>query len=159
MWNRHQIVFIILLGAVGVALLGGCCTLGISTCTVTDTITMVGSGQLNACGGDNKSHPVAIRFFLLKEADKFSTESFENIWDDPAGILGGDLVDGYREVFLAPGSEISTPLLRPAGVTAVGMLINFCAEKDINSRRYLFQLPEKGMVKTVNLTGINFSVQ
>ena len=159
MWNKHQVVFMFLLGAAVAVLLGGCCTLGIGTCTQTDTITLVGSAQLNACGADNKSHPVAVRYFLLKETDKFLKGSFEEIWSDPAGVLGGDLVEGYREVFLAPGSQNTTPIMRPAGVTAVGMLINFCSEKDINSRRHVFQLPEKGMAKTVNLSGINFSVE
>lgn len=159
MLNRRQIIFMCLLGAGFAAFLGGCCTLGIGTCTQTDTITLVGSGQLNACSGDNKSHPVAVRFFPLKETDKFVTQSFEDIWDDPNGVLGGDLVEGYQEIFVAPGSKSVNPMLRPAGVTALGMLVNFCEEKDINSRRHLFLLDKKGTAKTVHLNGTIFSVE
>jgi type VI secretion system VasD/TssJ family lipoprotein len=159
MRNRHQIVLMVILGGAMAALLGGCCTLGIGTCTQTDTITLVSSNQLNACSGDNRSHPVAVRFFPLKDREKFLNSNFEDIWADPTGVLGGDLVGGYQEVFLAPGSRIDTPMVRPAGVTAVGMLINYCEEKDINSRRHLFDLGDKGIAKTAQLSGLNFSVE
>lgn len=159
MLHRQHIAFMVLLGFAAAFVLGGCCSMGMGSCSKTDTIQLVGAAQLNACGDDNKSHPVAIRFYPLKEPDKFLASSFEELWSDAAGVLGGDLVDDYREVFLAPSSEMSTPLVRQDEVTAVGMLINFCAEKDINSRRHLFVLTKDNLEKTVNLQGINFSVQ
>lgn len=158
MFNRHQVVFIFLLVAAAF-ILNGCCTLGVGTCIQTDTIKLAGTAQLNACGSDHKSHPVAVRFFPLKETKVFLNASFEDLWSDGAGTLGGDLIDGYREFFVAPGSVETAALTRSEKATAIGMLINFCAEEDINSRRYLFPLKGKSLEKTVNLYGIKFSVE
>ena len=133
-------------------------TVGVGPCTRTDTITLQGSAQLNACGDDQKSHPVVVRFLYLTDTRKINSSAFEEVWDDPVGTLGGDLEGEFHDTTLAPGSKEIVALTRPEGATAIAMLINFCAEGDINSKRYVFPL-KKDLKKTVNLQGINFSIK
>lgn len=159
MFVMRRITLLICLVAVLAVFISGCCTIGIGPCTRTDKVSLVGSVQLNACGMDNKSHPVVVRFIYLKDTRKFQAGVFDEVWDDPAGFLGGDLADGYQDVTLAPGKTENMSFIRPEGATAVAMLVNFCDEKDINSRRHLFKLDGKGLDKTVELKGINFSIK
>ena len=159
MFAKSRIAVFLALGVALALWSAGCCTLGISSCTRTDTVTLAGSARLNACGEDNRSHPVTVRFLYLKNTHVFATSSFEELWSDPTGQLGGDLVEGYKEVILAPGTRKAVELTRPEGAKSVAMLINFCAEGDINSRRYVFPLGSKSLEKTVDLQGVNFSVR
>jgi type VI secretion system VasD/TssJ family lipoprotein len=159
MFAKNRIAVFLVLGVALALWSAGCCTLGIISCTRTDTLTLAGSARLNACGEDNRSHPVTVRFLYLKDTHIFATSSFEELWSDPVGQLGADLLEGYKEVILAPGTEKTVELTRPEGARTVAMLVNFCAEGDINSRRYLFPLHSKGLEKTVNLQGVNFSVK
>ncbi len=159
MFVKSRIILLMGLAAVLALSAAGCCTVGIGPCTRTDSITLNGSAQLNACGDDHKSHPVILRFFYLKDARVFNDSAFEETWEDPTAALGGDLEGSYHDVTLAPGANETLALTRPEGATAIGMMINFCAEGDVNSRRYIFPLKKKGLKKTVNLQGINFSVK
>ena len=156
---NNRIILLMCLGAALALSMGGCCTVGIGTCTQTDLITLNGSAQLNACGDDHKSHPVVVRFFYLNDSRGFNAAAFEDVWDDPMAALGGDLEGAYHDTALAPGAKETVSLTRPEGATAIVMMINFCAEGDLNSRRYVFSLKDKGLNKTVNLQGINFSVK
>lgn len=156
---KNRIYLLMCLGAVLTLTVAGCCSVGIGTCTRTDTISLDGSAQLNACGADNKSHPVILRFHYLSDTAKFNSSSFEDIWDDPVATLAGDMAGGYENVTLAPGERETVTLTRPEGATAIAMLINFCDESDINSRRYVFELDKKDLKKTVHLQGITFSVK
>jgi len=159
MFVKSRIILLMCL-AVALALsAGGCCTLGIGPCTRTDTIILNGSAQLNACGGDRKSHPVVVRLLYLNDTGKFNAGVFEDIWDDPMAVLNSDQEGAYHDTALAPGAKVPVVLTRPEGATAIAMLINFCAEGDINSRRYVFALKGKDLEKTVNLQGVNFAVK
>ncbi len=104
MFVFSRIILLMGLAAVLALSVGGCCSVGIGTCTLTDTIVLDGSAQLNACGDDHKSHPVIVRFLYLKETKVFNASSFEEIWEDPMAALGGDLEGAHHDVTLAPGA-------------------------------------------------------
>lgn len=151
-------LFLLCLGAVFVLSFGGCCTVGIGTCTITDVISLTNeSGQLNACGDDHKSHPVVVRFFYLKDTDQFIDGSFKDIWDNPRDTLGDALEGSSDDTSLVPGAEATIALIRPEGAVAIAMMINFCEEGDNN--RYVFSLKDQDLKKTVNLDNVSFSVK
>lgn len=159
----RSVALLVAVGALGVWLLGGlgvlsgCCTVGIGPCNISDQFTMTGAGVLNACGGDEQSHPVAVRFYALKDTKKFQGSTFEDIWSDAGQTLGGDLVGDPEKVFIEPGGREVVSLLRADGVTAIGVLANFCDRNDQNVRRLVFTLGKRGVKKPLNLRGINMT--
>lgn len=132
---------------------GGCCTLGVGPCTVTDQFTLTGAAQLNACGDDGRSHPVAVRFYALKDVEKFRAAAFEEIWDDPAQTLGGDLVGDPTKAFVQPGGTEKIAIIRPDGAEAIGVLANFCERNEESYRRAVFTLGKRGAKQELNLSG------
>ena len=162
---RRPARYLVLLAAVGAlgawALggLGGCCTVGIGPCTITDQFTLTGANDLNACGGDEVSHPVAVRFYALKNAQKFQGSTFEDLWSDAGQTLGGDLVGDPEKVFVEPGGREIVSLARADGVTAIGVLANFCDRNDDTARRKVFLLGKRGVKKTLDLRGINLTTE
>ena len=156
----RKLVFLAAWGAVGAGLLGAlgaCCTVGVGPCTITDRFTPVGAGDLNACGEDDQSHPVAVRVFALKSPQKFQGSTFEDIWSDPGQTLGGDLVGDPEKVFVQPGGEDTVSLVRADGVTAIGVLANFCDSSDETARRQIFSVGKRGVKRTLTLRGINMT--
>lgn len=132
---------------------GGCCTIGIGPCTLTDQFTLTGAAQLNACGDDGRSHPVAVRFYPLKDVEKFRAAAFEEIWDDPAQTLGGDLAGEPTKTFVQPEGVEKVTILRPDGATAIGVLANFCERNEESYRRQVFTLGKRGAKQELNLSG------
>ena len=127
----RSLALLVTMGALGIWLLGslgalsGCCTVGIGPCTISDQFTMTGASALNACGEDDQSHPVAVRFYALKDTKKFQGSAFEDIWSDAGQTLGGDLIGDPEKVFIEPGGREVVTLVRADGVTAIGVLANF----------------------------------
>ena len=148
---------VVVLAAFLLGSLSGCCTIGVGPCTLADKFTLVGANDLNACGGDEQSHPVAIRFFALKSAQKFQDSTFEDIWSDAGQTLGGDLIGDPEKVFVQPGGTEIVSLVRADGVTAIGVLANFCDRTDDSVRRQVFSLGKRGIKKTLTLRGINLT--
>lgn len=132
---------------------GGCCTIGIGPCHPTDQFTLTGAARLNACGDDGRSHPVAVHFYMLKDVEKFRAASFEEIWDDPAQTLGGDLVGEPVRSFVQPGGVEQVAIPRPDGAAAVGVLANFCERNEESYRRQVFTLGKRGSKQELNLSG------
>lgn len=139
--------------------LGGCCTLGVGPCTITDRFVLVGGEELNSCGGDDRSHPVAVQFFALKGTKAFQGATFEDLWREPGQTLGGELVGEPEKVFVEPGGRLTMPLVRAADVKAIGVLANFCERDDRSSRRHVFELGKSGVKKQLVLRGISLSVE
>ncbi len=163
--RKRSTRFLVLLAAVGVlgvwllGGLGGCCTVGVGPCSIKDQFTLTGAMDLNSCGGDQQSHPVAVRFFALKSEQKFQGSAFEDIWADAGQTLGGDLVGEPEKVFVEPGGKEMISLARADGVTAIGVLANFCDRNDNTVRRTVFKLGKRGVKKTLNLRGINLTTE
>ena len=158
----RYLVLLAALGVLGVWLLGGlggCCTVGVGPCTTTDKFTLNGANDLNACGGDEQSHPVAVRFYALKGTQKFQGSTFEDIWSDAGQTLGGDLVGDPEKVFVEPGGGATVSLARADGVTAIGVLANFCDQNEDTVRRKVFSLGKRGVKKNLNLRGINMTTE
>ena len=99
--------------------LSGCCTVGVGPCTTSDRFTLVGANDLNACGGDEQSHPVAVRFYALKGTQKFQGSTFEDIWGDPGQTLGGELVGDPEKVFVdVENGRTKITFIKAAGVAS-----------------------------------------
>ncbi len=150
------------LGVLGAWLLGSlsaCCTVGVGPCTTKEEFTLIGASTLNACGEDEQSHPVAVRFYALRSAKVFQGSAFEDIWGDAGQTLGGDLVGDPEKVFIEPGEQELVTLIRADGVTAIGVLVNFCDRNDNAVRQKVFSLGKRGVKKTINLRGINMTVE
>jgi type VI secretion system VasD/TssJ family lipoprotein len=157
----RTLVFLVVAGALVIGLVGGlngCCTLGVGPCTISDRFTLAGANDLNACGGDEQSHPVAVRFYALKGIQKFQGSTFEDIWSDAGQTLGGELVGDPEKVFIEPGGQEIVQLPRGADVTAIGVLANFCDQNDQSVRRKVFELGKRGTKKSLKLRGINLTV-
>ncbi len=160
--SARTVVLLAVMGLLGTWLvggLGGCCTVGVGPCTITEKFTLKGANSLNACGGDERSHPVAVRFYGLKNEKKFKSAAFEDIWGDEGQALGGDLVGDPEKIFIEPGGQQVVNLVRADGVIAIGVLVNFCDRGDDTVRRKVFSLGKRGVKKTINLRGINMTVE
>jgi type VI secretion system VasD/TssJ family lipoprotein len=115
---------LLLLGVAG--WLGGCCTLGLRSCTVTDAITITGAGTLNSCDGNN--HSVTVRIYSLTATDAFAKGDLDVIWADEGKGLG-DQKAGLKEITVAPGQPAQEfQLARPKGCVALGVVANFCTQ-------------------------------
>ena len=149
---------VVALGALLIGGLSGCCTVGVGPCSPDDKFVLNGARALNSCGEDEQNHPVAVRFFALKSTKKFQSATFEDIWSDAGKALGGDLVGDPEKVFVEPGGRELVNLARADGVTAIGVLANFCDRNDDSVRRKVFSLGKNGIKKTLNLRGISMTV-
>ncbi len=147
---------VVLLAAVLLAI-GGCCTIGYGPCTLKDQFVLKGATTLNACGDDGRSHPVAVRFYALKDSEKFQTAAFEDLWDNAAEVLGGDLLDDPTKAFVEPGGTETVAVLRPDGAKAIGVLANFCERADESYRRKIYELGKRGAKQELNLSGQRMS--
>lgn len=136
----------------GLLMIGGCCAIGFR-CTLKDQFTLKGATTLNACGDDGRSHPVAVRFYALKDAEKFQAAPFEDLWDNAAEVLGGDLLDDPTKAFVQPGGTDAVLILRPDGANAIGVLANFCERNEESYRRKIFELGKRGASQELNLSG------
>jgi type VI secretion system VasD/TssJ family lipoprotein len=137
----------------GLLMIGGCCTIGYGPCTLKDQFTLKGATTLNACGDDGRSHPVAVRFYALKDAEKFQSAAFEDLWDNAAEVLGGDLLDDPVKAFVQPGGTEAVSILRPDGAKAIGVLANFCERNEESYRRKIYELGKRGASQELNLSG------
>jgi type VI secretion system VasD/TssJ family lipoprotein len=64
------------------------------------TIALKGGTSLNSTNPPSEGGqptPVKARVYQLKDAEKFSTKTFDEIWNDAAGALGADLLDAGGE--------------------------------------------------------------
>lgn len=69
-------------------------------CKTKYTITLEGGTSLNSTNSPSEggnTFPVKARVYQLKDAEKFSTKTFDEIWSDAAGALGADLLDAGGE--------------------------------------------------------------
>jgi type VI secretion system protein VasD len=66
-------------------------------------ITVAASEQVNA-GPDGRGLPVQVRLYQLKSEAKLSNAFFEEVWNDDAKTLEGDLL-GKRELTVFPGKS------------------------------------------------------
>lgn len=156
----RPLVFLVVAGALVAGLAGGlngCCTVGIGPCNIADRFTLSGATDLNSCGGDEQSHPVAVRFYALKGTQKFQGSTFEDIWNDPGQTLGKELVGDPEKVFVEPGGQEIVQLPRADGVTAIGVLANFCDRNDDSVRREVFELGKRGVKESLKLRGISMT--
>jgi type VI secretion system protein VasD len=66
-------------------------------------VTIAASAQVNA-GVDGRGLPVQVRLYQLKSEAKLLNAFFEDVWNDDAKTLEGDLL-GMREVTVFPGQS------------------------------------------------------
>ncbi|MFN8179145.1 MAG: type VI secretion system lipoprotein TssJ [bacterium] len=103
----------------GAALLMGCAT--------TDHVTLTTSPRLNTCEGADP-HPVVVRIYYLKSADKFSRAEFAALWENDFNTLGEDRISVVEKT-LNPKQQLTVSLARSdaaKGATAIGIVANFC---------------------------------
>ncbi len=106
--------------------LGGCCSLGLKSCPVTDEITITSAANLNSCDGAN--HSVALRVYSLTATDAFNRGDYDLSWTDEGKGLG-DQKAGMKELTVVPGQAAQrVALLRPKGTVALGVIANFCTQ-------------------------------
>ncbi len=106
--------------------LGGCCTLGLKSCPVTDEITISSAANLNSCDGAN--HSVALRVYSLTATDAFNRGDYDLSWTDEGKGLG-DQKAGLKELTVVPGQAAQRiELTRPKGTVAYGVIANFCTQ-------------------------------
>jgi type VI secretion system VasD/TssJ family lipoprotein len=105
---------------------GGCCSLGLKSCTVTDEITVTAAANLNSCDGSN--HSVALRIYSLTATDAFNRGDYDVAWTDEGKGLGDEKA-GMKEFAVAPGQAAQQiRLARPKGTVALGVIANFCTQ-------------------------------
>ena len=108
---------------IGATLIAGCAT--------TDRVTLTTSPRLNTCEGADP-HPVVVRIYYLKNADKFSRADFTALWDDDFGALGDDRISVVEKT-LNPTQQLTVSLARSdaaKAATAIGVVANFCRAGD-----------------------------
>jgi len=105
----------------------GCCSLGLKTCSTNDELVFVGDQDLNNCN-NTTSIPVTVRVYYLKQKDTFLRSSFDEIWRDPDGTLGSDIIGTKRSATVTPGGEITIRDVRPPEAMHIGIIADFCQD-------------------------------
>ncbi len=110
-----------------VSQISGCCSLGIGSCIKHDKVLIKSDDDLNACGDQQRS-ALNIRFYYLKNANKFNgINDILDFWEDDEGTLGGDMVGSREEFWIQAGeSGIQQTLERPKDATFIGVVGNYC---------------------------------
>ena len=99
----------------------------IAGCATTDKVTLTTSPRLNTCEGADP-HPVVVRLYYLRSADKFSRADFTALWEDDFGALGDDRISVVEKT-LNPRQQLTVSLARndaAKAATAIGVVANFC---------------------------------
>jgi type VI secretion system VasD/TssJ family lipoprotein len=108
------------------AVTGGCCSLGLKSCTVADEITVTAAANLNSC--DGSSHSVALRIYSLTATDAFNRGDYDVSWTDEGKGLGDEKA-GLKEITVVPGQAAQLiRLARPKATVALGVIANFCTQ-------------------------------
>lgn len=97
-------------------------------CATTDKVTLTTSPRLNTCEKDGDAHPVVVRIYYLKSADRFMRADFSALWQDEFAALADDRIT-VEERTLNPKQQITVPLSREGdakAATAIGVVANFC---------------------------------
>ncbi len=147
---------LLLVALVCVLGLGGCCSLGIKTCTTTDKLVLVGDRNLNNCN-DTSSIPVTVRVYYLKHKETFLRSSFDELWRDAEVTLKSDIIGSERSATVTPGGEVLLSPVRPAEAAYIGIIANFC--RDAGAWHKVIELDKKGMRKIVRLNQVHMSVE
>ena len=110
---------LVLLGLFAVAGCGG----------TTDKVILTTSPRLNICEGSDP-HPVVVKIYYLRSAERFSRADFGALWDDDIGTLADDRLR-LVEKTLNPKEQVTLPLQRDDAVkdaTVLGIVANFCRQ-------------------------------
>jgi len=152
--TNGRIVAVVMVALVCTAVLGGCCSLGLKTCDVTDELTLKGDRDLNNCN-DESSIPVEVHVYYLKQDNNFLTSNFKNLWNEPNETLGSEMIGEKSFRTVKPSGKESIFMVRPAEAAYIGVIANFC--EDNGAGRTLIKLNKKELVKTVNLYQMSLS--
>jgi len=148
-------VILVLITAVCVLGMSGCCSLGLKKCSTTDNLVLVGDGDLNNCN-NTSSIPVTVRVYYLKQKDTFLKSSFDELWRNPDATLKSDVLGSERSVTVTPGGEVQVNVVRPVDARYVGIIANFC--RDAGAWHKVLELDSKGLNKIVSLKQVHMSV-
>jgi type VI secretion system VasD/TssJ family lipoprotein len=92
---------------------------------------LTSSPRLNTCEGADP-HPVVVRIYYLRSADKFSRADFTALWEDDFGTLGDDRISVVEKT-LNPKQQLTVSLSRSDAAKAagaIGVVANFCNARE-----------------------------
>ena len=99
----------------------------------TAELKLVASQDVNPTP-DGRAAPIVIQVIKLRDARQFRQEDFLNLYEDPQGRLGNDLIEITRLKELAPGeSRVETFSLTPE-VKFIGILGEFIQYEEADAK-------------------------
>jgi type VI secretion system VasD/TssJ family lipoprotein len=157
--SKRGLTVVLLCGALALLLgVGGCCTLGLKKCVITDHISLAGDAHLNACSGDNDGYAVVVRAYYLSDKTAFESADQRDLWTGKSGVLSESLVSLAFEKSVVPAAA---PLIwegpRPEGARWLGLVANFC-KREGDGWRWVGPLDD-AMTASVHLKDVRMNVQ
>ncbi len=153
--GKKRLAALVLASLACAVVLSGCCSIGLKTCAINDDLVFVGDRDLNNCN-NTSSIPVTVRIYYLKQKDTFLKSSFDELWRDPEGTLGSDIIGTKRSTTVTPGGEIVISEVRPPEAMHVGIIADFC--QDDGAWHKVLDLTNKELKKIVTLKQVHLKI-
>lgn len=84
--------------------------------------------------GEGKASPIVLQVVKLRDARQFKQEDFLNLFEDPKGRLGNDLIEIVKLKEIAPGEKRFEKLALTPEVKFIGILGEYIQYNDADAK-------------------------
>jgi len=108
---------------------------------------------------DGKAAPIVLQVITLRDSRQFKQDDFLNLFEDPQGRLGNDLIEITRLKELAPGeTRVETFNLTP-DVKFIGILGEYIQYEDAEAKAVLAIEPHTTNRATIRIEKLKISIE
>ena len=106
-----------------------------------------------------KPAPIVLQVIKLRDARQFKQEDFLNLYKDPQGRLGNDLIEIIKLKELAPGESRKESFDLTPEVKFLGVLGEYIQYEDANAKAVMAIEPHTGNDAKVSIQKLNIQIE